>query len=116
MKDNENNTTTEETLLAETPPAPVEEDRESITDLLADKLLEATVDKLIEEKLTLAQSATDNEEDEEPDEDDNKSIGMFPKLIIGGVAVFGLVSLFLYNRPISHPNESQTENDGYSHE
>jgi len=113
------NATEEEITLTEseeeTPPAPVIE-KDSIAETLTDKDLDKKISLIVDEKIELAQTATDNEEEEIEEEEEPKSFGMFPALIIGGVVVVGLTALFLQNRPNTDPSDSKTENEGYSYE
>ena len=86
---------------------------DNVADTLTSKQLEAKVEKLVNEKVELALDAHDNEEDEEDEyEEENKSLGLFPTLLIGGIVLVAAASIFLKNRPISHPNEAETENKG----
>ncbi len=92
---------------------PQQQEVDSVADALTSKQLEAKVEKLVNEKLELAQQAQDNEEEpQEEDEEKPKGLGLFPALLIGGVVVVGIASVFLRNRPNSHPTEAQTENQG----
>ncbi len=104
-----------QTLDAETTIVPAETEKETIADTLTDKNLDEIVEKLVKEKLSLAETATDNEEEETEEDEKPKSFGVFPALIIGGVVVFGLAAIFLQNRSNTAPDDSQTENDGYRH-
>ncbi len=86
---------------------------DNVADTLTSKQLEAKVEKLVNEKVELALDAHDNEEDEvEEDEQEPNGLGLFPTLLIGGIVLVAAASIFIKNRPISHPNEAETENQG----
>jgi len=92
---------------------PQQKEVDSVADALTSKQLEAKVEKLVNEKLELAQQAQDNEEEpQDEDEEKPKGLGLFPALLIGGVVLVGAATLFIKNRPNSHPTEAQTENQG----
>jgi len=87
---------------------------DDVSDDLTSKNLAAKVEKLIDEKIELARQAQDNETDKQDEEEkeEPKGFGMFPALLIGGIVLVGAATLFLKNRPNSHPIEAETENQG----
>lgn len=90
-----------------------EDQKDNVADLLTSKHLAEKVEKLIDEKMALAQEAQDNEEEEiEEENKESKGLGWFPLLLIAGVAVVGVATVVMKNRPISHPTEEETQNDG----
>jgi len=86
-----------------TPPEPKQNDE--VADTLTNATLETTLKKIIDEKLTLNESASDDEDltpDEEEDEE-SKGLGIFPLLVITSVVVFGAGAIFMRNRTqVSH--------------
>ena len=91
---------------------PPKEQEQNLADVLSSKDLAKTVNKLIDEKLSLAEDAHDNEEEPEPEEVEETGIGLFPLLLIGGVVLIGASSLLLKNRPTTTLSNSETENAG----
>lgn len=90
---------------------------DNIADELTSKQLDKKIEKLVNEKIALAQEAQDNEEEETNEEpEEKKGLGLFPKLLIGAVVVVGVSTLLLKNRPISHSDEAETQNQGYGNE
>ncbi len=95
----------------ETPP--VEEKKDDVSDDLTSAQLLNKVEKLVDEKIELARTAQDDEDDEEEEqEEEPKGLGVFPMILIAGVGLVGIASIIMKNRPISNPNDTETQNDG----
>ncbi len=101
MKDEENQ---------ETPPVEEIEEIEEVTpvvkddevaDILTQANLQATLSQIIDEKLALNETATDDEEmiDAEDEEEEKKGIGMFPILLIGTIGIIVVASVLMPKRP-----------------
>jgi hypothetical protein len=103
-KENEENEIIEE--LEEDTTPPVEENNsDEVADILTSQALDTHIKTIVDEKLALAQSATDNEEepDAEDEDEEEKGLGMFPIIVITGVVIVGFTAVMLRNRPnISH--------------
>ena len=92
---------------------PGEDPKDDVSDDLTSAQILNKVEKLVDEKIELARTSQDDEDDEEEEEEEKpKSIGFFPVLLIGTVIAAGIASIIIKNRPISHPNDMETQNDG----
>ena len=98
----------------ETPVPPVEEVKEEIAEQLTDAELEKKITTIVDEKIELANTSTDDEEDEtlEDEEDEGQSIGLFPFVLIGGVVLVSIASIFLQNKPDISPISNEEQSHG----
>jgi len=87
------------------------EEDNSIAQELTEKELDSKITKIVDEKVALAQTSTDEEEElPEDEEDEGQSIGIFPFILIGGVALVAIGSIFLKNSPLTAPTSSEEDN------
>jgi len=86
-----------------------DENEDEVADILTGASLEKKISAIVEEKISLAQTALDNEIEEIEDEEEAKSgFGLFPALLIGAVVLVAGATILLNNRP----NEAQAQNEG----
>jgi len=86
------------------------ESADNVAEALTKANLETTLKTIIDEKLTLNETSTDGEDEDE--EVEEKGIGLFPVLMIGGVLAIGAFTFYTQNRPNNHPTDTETQNVG----
>ncbi|DAB27341.1 MAG: hypothetical protein A2513_04415 [Sulfurimonas sp. RIFOXYD12_FULL_33_39] len=112
-KDEELEQLEEKNEVESTPPEEKNSD-DDIADILTSKELERTVNKLIDEKLSLASDAEDVAEEIplEDEEEDKKGFGIFPIIIFGVLALGAATLLLTQNRPQAVQNDITEQNHG----
>jgi len=87
----------------------LQDENDEVADMLTGAELDKKISAIVEEKISLAQTALDNEIEEIQDEEEEKSgFGLFPALLIGAVVLVAGATILLNNRPI----EAETQNEG----
>ncbi len=82
--------------------------------MLTDAQLDSKIEKIVDEKIQLADEADDlrNDLHEPTEEEEEKGLGVFPFVIFGVLALAAVATVILKNSPNNAQNGTEEQNAG----